>query len=119
MEDDLGRRDGTSESSNSSSSSSTGISPETHILIELLREQDFYHASPNLRGERQRARGRVLHAERSAGIRVLQRFGWNMCSLPEHEWNFLTAGKSDPGAASELNQALIFRHVAKIGSESG
>ena len=36
--------------------------PETHVLLELLRYEDYYHASPSLRGERQRAKGLLLSA---------------------------------------------------------
>lgn len=72
-----------------------GISPlpETHILLDLLREQDFYHASDRIRAEQQRAKTQVLSTARFAELSFLRRKGWNVCCIKEHTWNQDTEGK--------------------------
>eukprot|EP00928_Gymnodinium_smaydae_P058012 TRINITY_DN4121_c0_g3_i1.p1 TRINITY_DN4121_c0_g3~~TRINITY_DN4121_c0_g3_i1.p1 ORF type:complete len:868 (-),score=152.94 TRINITY_DN4121_c0_g3_i1:148-2697(-) len=91
--------------------------PETHILIELLRERDFYHASDSIRAEGQRARGQVLRAERQAEVRLLLHRGWHVVCIPEHLWTFpsVGGGSADALAASQANKALFFGLVATLG----
>eukprot|EP00440_Ansanella_granifera_P047374 gb/GFBE01051306.1/.p1 GENE.gb/GFBE01051306.1/~~gb/GFBE01051306.1/.p1 ORF type:complete len:178 (+),score=19.53 gb/GFBE01051306.1/:1-534(+) len=86
--------------------------PETHVLLELLTDQDYFHASPTLRGERQRAKGRLLTAERHAELRLLRRNGWYVCCVPEHRWQLGTDG--DLEAASQANREMIFEIVANL-----
>ena len=49
---------------------------QSHVLVELLRDADYYHASALLEGARQRAKGLLLTAERHAEIQLLRRMGW-------------------------------------------
>lgn len=92
------------------------VKPTTHILIELLRPQDFYHTSPTLRGEKQRAKGRVLKTSRFAELRLLRRHGWRVCCVAHHSWRFPGTDLSME-EASRLNRALIFNLVASLDDD--
>lgn len=83
--------------------------PETHLLLQLLRYEDYYHASPSLRGERQRAKGLLLSAERHAEIQLLRQMGWSVICVPEHRWQ----------EDSQANQEMIFKLVADLTGDSG
>ncbi|CAE8681339.1 unnamed protein product [Polarella glacialis] len=91
--------------------------PETHVLLELLRDRDFFHASPSLRGEQQRSKGRLLTAERNAELRLLRRRGWNVCCVSEHLWQLGLDGDLD--AASEANRTLIFELISNLEGGRG
>eukprot|EP00435_Cladocopium_sp_Y103_P006210 s196_g2.t1 len=78
--------------------------PETHLLLQLLRYEDYYHASPSLRGERQRAKGLLLSAERHAEIQLLRQMGWYVICVPEHRWQ----------EESQANREMIFKLVADL-----
>merc|ERR1712194_19148 len=73
--------------------------PETHILVDLLREKDFYHASAAIHGSRQRAKRRVLCAQRFAEISLLHRSGWRVICIAEHQWTHGAAGDLDVAEA--------------------
>merc|ERR1711879_472120 len=75
--------------------------PDTHVLVDLLRERDFYHASAALRGERQRSKRQLLGAQRYAEIALLQQKGWRICCVSEHLWS---RGLSDDSDASRTNK---------------
>ncbi|CAJ1444838.1 unnamed protein product [Effrenium voratum] len=81
--------------------------PETHILIDLLTDVDFYHASPS-QGERRT--GRQLSSERRAELQLLRRLGWHVVCVPEHSWQL--HGDSE---AAEANREMIFKLVADTG----
>merc|ERR1712194_280088 len=85
--------------------------PETHILVDLLRDKDFYHASASITGNRQRAKRRVLGAKRFAEISLLRRSGWRVVCIAEHQWTNGAAGDLD---VSQANKQLIFNHVAGL-----
>eukprot|EP00929_Paragymnodinium_shiwhaense_P063485 TRINITY_DN31706_c0_g1_i1.p1 TRINITY_DN31706_c0_g1~~TRINITY_DN31706_c0_g1_i1.p1 ORF type:complete len:875 (+),score=161.07 TRINITY_DN31706_c0_g1_i1:142-2766(+) len=94
--------------------------PESHVLVELLRDRDYYHASSSLKGARQRAKGHVLKAERAAELLLLRRLGWHVVGLPERRWTFAdsSADGSELMAASATNQALIFEVISDLNGES-
>ncbi|CAJ1398857.1 unnamed protein product, partial [Effrenium voratum] len=80
--------------------------PETHILIDLLTDVDFYHASPS-QGERRT--GRQLSSERRAELQLLRRLGWHVVCVPEHSWQL--HGDSE---AAEANREMIFKLAGAI-----
>eukprot|EP00439_Symbiodinium_sp_Y106_P014876 s3946_g2.t1 len=83
--------------------------PRSHLLVELLRYEDFYHASPTLEN---RLKGPLVVAERDAEIRLLRRLGWHVICVPEQRWQLGEEG--DHEAASEANRRLIFELVADM-----
>ncbi|CAK9100798.1 Uncharacterized protein SCF082_LOCUS47159 [Durusdinium trenchii] len=85
--------------------------PETHVLLELLRDSDYYHASPTLQGERQRAKGLLLAAEKHAEIQLLRQMGWHVICVPEHRWQM-----EDP-KGFQANREMIFKLVADLTGE--
>merc|ERR1712129_619555 len=85
--------------------------PDTHILLMLLRDFDFYHASATIKGQRQRAKRQGLCAEKYAEISLLRRLGWRVCGLPEHLWTWGPDGDPD---VSRANRDFIFRAVANL-----
>lgn len=87
---------------------------DTHVLVLPLREQDFYHASATLRGERQRSKKQLLGAERYAEISLIRRMGWRVCGVPERLWTW--GPDNDPETAS-ANRELVFRVIAGISDE--
>eukprot|EP00930_Biecheleria_cincta_P096860 TRINITY_DN88639_c0_g1_i1.p1 TRINITY_DN88639_c0_g1~~TRINITY_DN88639_c0_g1_i1.p1 ORF type:complete len:835 (-),score=144.88 TRINITY_DN88639_c0_g1_i1:202-2685(-) len=91
-------------------------SPLTHVLLKLLREHDFFHSSPLIRGDRQRSKGKLLAAEQHAEVRLLRLSGWHVCCIPEHLWQ-LGIEDGDLEAAAKANRELIFNLVANLDSK--
>jgi len=85
--------------------------PDTHILVDLLREKDFYHASAALRGERQRSKRKLLCAQRYAELALVRQHGWRICCVPEHLWSRGFGGHPD---TSRTNKELFFKLVASL-----
>jgi len=92
----------------------TEVAAETHILVELLRDGDFYHASDAIRSDRQRSKRQLLSAQRFAELSLLRRSGWRVCCIPEHLWSI---GPDGDAEASHTNRKLFFRLVANLAEQ--
>lgn len=106
--------DATSEAAAEVPRTEAGAAPETHILVELLRDADFYHASASIRSDRQRSKRQLLSAQRFAEISLLRRSGWRVCCIPEHLWSFAPDGDAE---ASHANRQLVFKLVAGLAEK--
>ena len=94
-----------------------GLSHRTHILVELLREGDLLHASPALRGQRQRSKRHLLSAQRYAEISLLRLQGWRVCCISEHLWKRQGPDDDEEEVAAE-NKRLFFGLVARLGDQA-